>query len=48
LEKDPLELKNEFNNPFYRDEIISLRAELVKIKNSTKDQETIVPEITEI
>jgi hypothetical protein len=48
LEKDPLELKNEFNNPFYRDEIISLREELVKIKNSTKDQETIVPEITEI
>jgi arylsulfatase A-like enzyme len=48
LEKDPLELKNEFNNPLYRDEIISLREELVKIKNSTKDQETIVPEITEI
>lgn len=48
LEKDPLELKNEFNNPLYRDEIISLREELVKIKNLTKDQETIVPEITEI
>ena len=48
LEKDPLELKNEFNNPLYKDEIISLREELVKIKNSTKDQETIVPEITEI
>jgi hypothetical protein len=25
-----------------------LEQELVKIKNSTKDQETIVPEITEI
>ena len=48
LEKDPFELKNEFNNPLYKDEIISLREELVKIKNSTKDQETIVPEITEI
>jgi arylsulfatase A-like enzyme len=48
LEKDPLELKNEFNNPLYKDEIISLREELVKIKNSTKDQETIVPEITKI
>ena len=48
LEKDPFELKNEFNNPLYKDEIISLRQELVKIKNSTKDQETIVPEITEI
>ena len=48
MEKDPFELKNEFNNPLYKDEIISIREELVKIKNSTKDQETIVPEITEI
>ena len=48
LENDPLELKNEFSNPFYKDEIISLREELVKIKNSIKDKETIVPEISKI
>ena len=40
--------EHHFYNPLYKDEIISLREELVKIKNSTKDQETIVPEITEI
>ena len=48
LEKDPLELKNEFYNPAYKKEILKLRQELIKLKNSIKDYETTVPEIVEI
>ena len=48
LEKDPLELKNEFYNPTYKNEILKLRQELIKLKDSIKDYETTVPEIVEI
>ena len=48
LIKDPLELKNEFYNPSYRKEILHLRKELVKLKKSTKDKETVIPVIDEI
>ena len=48
LEKDPLELKNEFYNPTYKKDILKLRQELIKLKDSIKDYETTVPEIVEI
>jgi arylsulfatase A-like enzyme len=48
LEQDPKELKNEFDNPIYRDEIIKLREELVKLKILVKDTETNVPKINKI
>ncbi|MFL2619879.1 MAG: sulfatase [Flavobacteriaceae bacterium] len=48
LEKDPLELKNEFYNPTYKKDILKLRHELIKLKDSIRDYETTVPEIVEI
>ena len=41
-------LKNEFYNPTYKKDILKLRHELIKLKDSIRDYETTVPEIVEI
>ncbi|MDA7779353.1 sulfatase-like hydrolase/transferase [Flavobacteriaceae bacterium] len=48
LIKDPLELKNEFYNPDYKNEILKLHQELIKEKQLAGDKETLIPNINEV
>ncbi len=48
LIKDPYELKNEFYNPKYKNEILKLHQELIKQKKLAGDIETLIPNINEI
>jgi len=48
LIKDPYELKNEFYNPKYKNEILKLHQELIKQKKLAGDIETLIPDINEI
>ena len=48
LIKDPYELKNEFYNTKYKNEILKLHQELIKQKKLAGDIETLIPDINEI
>jgi len=48
LVNDPYELKNQFNNSKYKNEIIKMHSELIKQKELAKDSETIIPKLDEI
>ncbi|HPZ82879.1 MAG TPA: DUF4976 domain-containing protein, partial [Thermogutta sp.] len=41
LEKDPHELRNEYNNPAYAEIVKELKAELARLKAFYKDDDTI-------
>ena len=41
-------LKNLFNNPDYKNEIVKLHQELIKEKKLAGDKETLIPNINEV